>query len=153
MSIEIVHYIPEYAQAFKDLNEAWINKYFELEEEDIYTLNHPEYIIEQGGYIFVALRDLEPVGVCALRKTDNNTDEFSKMAVAESGEGLGSGRKLDEAAIAKAKQSGAKKIYLEGNTRLEASMHLYKKLGFKKTPETSSSFKRVNIVMEMEMES
>src|SRR5690554_5145607 len=55
--IDIVDYTPKYAQAFKDLNEAWINKYFELEEEDIHTLNQPEKIIEQGGYIFVALKD------------------------------------------------------------------------------------------------
>ena len=149
--IDIVDYTPKYAQAFKDLNEAWINKYFELEEEDIHTLNQPEKIIEQGGYIFIALREDIAVGVCALRKKDQDNYEFSKMAVAETAQGLGIGRKLGEAAIARARESRAKRIYLEGNTLLEPSIHLYKKLGFKETQGTSSPFNRVNIVMEMKI--
>lgn len=148
-SIEIIDYIPEYAQAFKTLNEAWINRYFELEEEDIHTLGQPEKILEQGGYILVALRDNEPVGVCALRKKSPDTYEFSKMAVAESAQGLGIGRQLGEAAIARGRAIGARRIYLEGNTLLEASIHLYKKLGFKEIKAGPSVYKRVNIVMEM----
>jgi len=147
--IDIVEYSPSYQLSFKELNEAWIQKYFELEEEDISTLNHPEKIIAQGGLIFVALKDNEAVGVCALRKMSVDTYEFSKMAVSENFQGLGIGRKLAASAIDKAKQVGAKRIYLEGNTKLEASIHLYKKLGFKEISGPPSKYKRVNIVMEM----
>jgi N-acetylglutamate synthase-like GNAT family acetyltransferase len=147
--LQIVDYLPKYALAFKTLNEAWIEKYFEIEEEDKKTLRDPGKIIENGGYVFIALLEGKAIGVCALKKSDSDTFEFSKMAVAENIQGHGIGRKLGEAAIEKAKSVGAKRIYLEGNTFLEASIHLYKKLGFKEIHWKSSSYKRVNIAMEM----
>ncbi len=147
--LQIVEYNSKYASAFKYLNEVWITKYFEIEEEDKKALSDPGKIIDDGGYIFVALLEEKEVGVCALRKAACEVFEFSKMAVAESNQGLGIGRKLVEAAIAKAKAVGAKRIYLEGNTALEASIHLYRKLGFKEIEWQSSSYKRVNIIMEM----
>lgn len=150
--IEVINYHPDYAGAFKELNEAWINKYFELEEDDINTLNFPDKILDNSGFIFIALTDGKAVGTCALRKKANGLYELSKMAVAEEAQGLGIGRKLGEVAIAKARETGAQKIYLEGNTLLESSIHLYRKLGFKEVPASSSSYKRVNIVMELEIE-
>lgn len=147
--IQIVDFTPAFRQAFQDLNEAWINKYFELEEDDIQTLIHPEKIIQNGGFIFVALKNEEAVGVCALRKMPAGSYELSKMAVTEKAQGLGIGRKLAEAAIAKAQQVQAKRIYLEGNTLLEASIRLYKKLGFKEILDQHSQYKRVNIIMEI----
>ena len=147
--IQIVPYSPSYAHAFKALNEAWIKKYFEMEDDDIQTLSNPQTIIDKGGFIFVALKDSSPVGVCALRKSTADTLGFRKMAVSENAQGLGIGGKLVDAAIAKARQVGAKRLYLEGNTRLEASVHLYKKFGFKEVIGRESHFKRVNIIMEM----
>ena len=147
--IEIVDYHPGYALAFKELNEAWINKYFELEEDDINTLNFPDKILHNGGFIFMALRNKIAVGTCALRKKPHGSYELSKMAVAERAQGLGIGKKLGEAAIAKAKDIGAQRVYLEGNTLLESSIHLYNKLGFKETKGGPSPYKRVNIVMEL----
>lgn len=147
--IQIVPYSPTHARAFKELNEAWINKYFELEDDDIQTLSNPQAIIDKGGFIFVALNDDLPVGVCALRKSGDDTLEFSKMAVSENVQGLGIGGKLVGAAIAKAREAGAKRLYLEGNTLLEASIHLYRKFGFKEVIGRESHYKRVNIIMEM----
>ncbi|HLT07204.1 MAG TPA: GNAT family N-acetyltransferase [Cyclobacteriaceae bacterium] len=151
MNIEIVNYTPAYAGAFKALNEAWINKYFELEEDDIQTLNYPEKILVNGGFIFIALKDHLAVGTCAIRRKGVDIFELSKMAVSEDAQGLGIGRMLGETAIAKAKEVGAKRVYLEGNTRLESSIHLYKKLGFTEIVGGPSPYKRVNIVMALEM--
>ena len=58
-AIQVVGYSPRFARHFKDLNEAWIKKYFELEEEDIKTLNDPAKIIDEGGFIFVAFSKLK----------------------------------------------------------------------------------------------
>lgn len=149
--IEIVDYHPCYALAFKELNEAWINKYFELEEDDIDTLNFPDKILHTGGFIFIALRNGIAVGTCALRKKAQGRYELSKMAVAEDAQGVGIGRMLGEAAVSKAKEIDAQKIYLEGNTLLQSSIHLYKKLGFKEIQGGPSPYKRVNIVMELEI--
>lgn len=147
--LRIVDYLPKYDQAFKTLNEAWIKKFFEIEEEDEKTLSNPGKIVKNGGYIFIALLDGRAVGVCALRRASSDTFEFSKMAVAENIQGHGIGRKLCETAIRKAKAVGAKRIYLEGNTLLEASIHLYKKVGFKEIEWDTASYKRVNIIMEI----
>ena len=54
-NVSVESYSEIYKSAFKQLNEAWITKFFKIEEEDIATLNHPEKIIAEGGYIFVAL--------------------------------------------------------------------------------------------------
>lgn len=149
--VEIINYLPKYAGAFRSLNEAWITKYFELEDEDIKTLDDPDKIIRDGGYIFVAImgKEKKAVGVCALRQIADKTYEFSKMAVAEEYQGYGIGEKLGQAAIEKARATGAKRVFLEGNTALEASIHLYKKLGFNEIKGQESHYKRVNIVMEM----
>lgn len=149
--IRVIDYIPAYARAFKELNEAWINQYFVLEEDDIATLNQPDKILENGGFIWVALCDQTPVGVCALRKKEPDTFELSKMAVATGFQGLGIGRKLAEAAIVRAKELDADRLYLEGNTLLESSIHLYKKLGFQKVNGRPSPYKRVNIIMELRL--
>lgn len=147
--VQIIPFSAIYAKSFKELNESWINKFFELEDEDRKALDHPEKIIDDGGSIFIALQEEEPVGVCALKKASTTDYEFSKMAVAEHAQGQGIGKKLLEAAITKAKSIGARRIFLEGNTLLEASIHLYRKTGFKEIPHRHSRYKRVNIVMEM----
>ena len=148
-SIQIIPYSPIYASTFKSLNEAWITKFFRLEPEDIHTLNHPQQIIDQGGFIFVALQETTPVGVCALKKMNEEQFEFSKLAVDEKCQGSGVGRKLIDAAIAKARIVGAKSLFLEGNTLLEASIHLYKKVGFREIEGGETHYERVNITMKM----
>jgi hypothetical protein len=42
-----------------------------------------EQILDKGGHILVAVRDGEPIGVCALLRVDDATFELAKMAVAE----------------------------------------------------------------------
>lgn len=71
---------------------------------------------------------------------------------AEEAQDLGIGNRLGEAAISNAKSLGIQSLYLEGNTSLKSSIHLYKKLGFKEVPSGPSSYKRVNIVMELELD-
>lgn len=147
--ISVIPYTSQYREAFKQLNLAWIEKYFKIEEQDILTFQDPDAIIDNGGYIFVALYQEQPVGVCALKKVDDKMFEFSKMAVDEQHQGLGIGYQLITAAIEQARQTTATHLFLEGNTSLEASIHLYRKVGFKEVTTRSSNFERVNIIMEL----
>lgn len=152
--VQIVPYEATYKSAFKSLNEEWISKYFEMEEADYKALDNPEKeILKKGGKIFVALYRDEPVGVCALKKADNANYEYEviKMAVSPKAQGKSIGLLLGKAIINAARELGAKKIYLEGNTLLKASINLYRKLGFQKIAGYPSSFKRVNIFMELEL--
>jgi len=150
--VEIVEYKPEYKEAFKSLNVEWISTYFEMEEADYKALDNPEsYILDKGGKILVALYQNEPVGVCALIKMQNSEYDFemAKMAVSPKAQGKNIGWLLGKAIVNKAKNLGAKKIYLESNTILKPAINLYYKLGFEKVFGISTPYKRCNIQMEL----
>lgn len=151
-NVEIVEYDSKYKEAFKALNVEWISNYFEMEESDYKALDNPEdYIINKGGKILVALYENEPVGVCALIKS-NVADydfEMAKMAVSPKAQGKSIGWLLGKAIANKAKELGAKKIYLESNTILKPAINLYYKLGFEKVFGLETPYKRCNIQMEL----
>lgn len=150
--VEIIDYAPEFREDFKCLNYAWIEKYFTLEDTDRQYLEHPqEKVLDLGGYIYMARYENEVVGTCALVKIDDETYELAKMAVAEIAQGRGIGQLLGEAAIAKAHELGAKKVYLESNTVLEPAIKLYQKLGFQKIVGKPSPYERCNIQMELDL--
>lgn len=152
--VKIVEYKPEYQDAFKALNVEWISTYFEMEEADYKALDNPEeYILNKGGKILVALYENEPVGVCALIKMDNPDYDFemAKMAVSPKAQGKNIGWLLGQAIAVKAKELGAKKIYLESNTILKPAINLYYKLGFEKVFGLETPYKRCNIQMELKI--
>jgi GNAT superfamily N-acetyltransferase len=150
--VQIVDYTPEYRSAFADLNKEWISKYFKMEETDYKALDHADtYIINNGGYILVAIYNNEPVGVCALIKmSDPDYDfELSKMAVSPKAQGKKIGWMIGEAIKDKARKLGAKKLYLESNTILVPAINLYRKLGFIEVFDRPTAYERCNIQMEL----
>ena len=147
--IKLVPYSGKYRNAFKELNAEWINKYFKMEKADLKYLDHPENnILKKGGYILMALHQNKPVGTCALVKMDKSTFELAKMAVSPECRGKGVGSLLCRHAMDKAKELGAKKLYLESNTILKPAIELYYKMGFKKVSGQPSPYERCNIQME-----
>lgn len=152
--VQIVPFEPAYRAAFKALNEEWIKKYFTMEEADYKALDNAEsYILNNGGQILVALYKGKPVGVCALIKMhDPEYDyELAKMAVSPQAQGKSIGWLLGKAVIEKAKELGAKKIYLESNTILKPAIHLYHKLGFQKVAGRTTPYERCNIQMGLSL--
>ena len=150
--IEIIDYSDRFQKDFQNLNYEWIEKYFELEESDERSLNKPkENILQPGGHIFLARHDNEIIGTCALIKVNDNTYELAKMAVAGSKRGRGIGWLLGQTAIAKARELGAKTVFLESNTILKPAINLYQKLGFRKIVGQPSPYKRCNIQMELKL--
>lgn len=150
--VKIVEYKAEYQEPFRALNVEWISTYFEMEEADYKALDNPEdYILKKGGKILVALYENEPVGVCALIKMNNAEYDFemAKMAVSPKAQGKSIGWLLGKAITEKAKELGAKKIYLESNTILKPAINLYYKLGFEKVFGLETPYKRCNIQMEL----
>lgn len=150
--VKIVPYQAEYQQAFAALNKEWISTYFKMEDADYKALDNPkEYILDNGGYILVALYNEEPVGVCGLIKmNDPNYDfELAKMAVSPKAQGKNIGWLLGQAILEKAKQLGASAIYLESNTILKPAINLYYKLGFQKISGHPSPYERCNIQMAL----
>jgi DNA-binding MarR family transcriptional regulator/GNAT superfamily N-acetyltransferase len=150
--VQIVDFKPAYQQAFRELNEQWISKYFKMEAADHKALDDPQKsIIAKGGHILVALYNNEPVGVCALMKMDDPVYEYelAKMAVSPAAQGKSIGWLLGKAAIDKARSLGAKKLYLESNTILQPAINLYHKLGFQKVIGHATPYERCNIQMEL----
>lgn len=147
--VEIVEFTAEHSSAFRNLNEEWISKYFKMEESDFKALDHPqEYILDKGGYIAIATIDGVAVGTCALIKIDNGF-ELAKMSVSPNAQGRGIGKLLGNHVIAKAKELGATRMYIESNRILTPAITLYERLGFKEVQGFVSPYERCNIQMEL----
>ena len=53
-NLEIVPFQKKYKADFERLNREWIEEYFQMEEEDFYTLQNPEsHVIVKHGEIFL----------------------------------------------------------------------------------------------------
>jgi len=132
----------------KILNVAWLQKYFYVEENDELTLSNPQkYIINKGGFVFFAKLNDEIVGTVSLLKINDHAFELAKMAVDESVQGLGIGKKLIEHCFIFCQSNHIQQLVLYSNTKLESAIHLYKKYGFVEVPLDCNSYKRCNIKM------
>lgn len=150
--ISIVDYEPKYQEAFKVLNVEWISKYFKMEPADFKALDNPQsYIIDKGGFIFVALKKDVPVGVCAMIKSnyEKYAYELAKMAVSPAVQGEGLGYLLGMKVKEKALEMDSKAIFLESNRKLTPALNLYAKLGFKEIVGHKSPYERSDIAMEL----
>jgi GNAT superfamily N-acetyltransferase len=140
------------ADAFRDLNVEWIERYFKLEQSDREVLWHPQdAIVDKGGRILMAVRDGVPVGCCALIAKGDRVYEVSKMAVTPAERRAGIGRKLMTAAIELAGSIGASRLYLETNRILTGAIALYESMGFEHLPPErapQSYYERANVYME-----
>jgi GNAT superfamily N-acetyltransferase len=155
--IDVRSNIMAFANYFKKINEEWINTYFWMEESDIEILNNPQKnILDKGGNVFIALQNNKPVGTCALLVRDGITCELTKMAVDPAMHGQGIGYLLGQAFIQKARERGFKRIVLEGNDKMIASLALYHKLGFNEITyefhvHDHTYHKRCNVFMELHL--
>jgi GNAT superfamily N-acetyltransferase len=149
-SIELRPFQAGDATAFRELNEAWIRLHFGLEEHDNEMLGDPEgYVLAKGGHIFFAVFHGKPVGCCALLPMSPGVYEVAKMAVDESCQGRGIGRRLLAYTIEQGRALGAGSLYLETNSKLANAIHLYESLGFKHLPPRQSPYVRANVFMEL----
>ncbi|MCM4153063.1 N-acetyltransferase [Arenibacter sp. N53] len=151
MDLKIVSFKSSYAKRFKELNVAWLEKYFYVEPKDTILLENCEAnIINKGGYIFFAQYKEDLVGCFALLKMGANEYELGKMAVDPNYQGLKIGQALLNFAIDLAKQKRWKKLVLYSNTKLENALYIYKKYGFMEVEiEKNLPYARSDIKMEL----
>lgn len=145
-------FAPGDAHAFRDLNMEWLTAFFHVEAKDEATLSDPEgMILAPGGQILVADVGGRTVGCVVLAPMENDAYEVAKMAVAPECQGHGVGRRLMEAAIAWAREQGARRLYLESNARLAPALRLYESAGFRHLPpeaRLASPYARADVFME-----
>ena len=139
--------------AFRRLNEDWITRYFAIEPKEAEILADPQgTILDRGGKIFLALRDSEIIGCCALLRLAPGAFEVAKMTVAESCRGSGIGRRLLEKVVSEARRLGAHRLYLDTNSKLTNAIHLYESVGFRHLPPeriVPSAYVRADVYMEL----
>ena len=154
--VKIREFVPGDEMAFRTLNEEWIIRYFTLEPKDEYALADPRgTILDRGGRIFLAEQAGAAVGCCALLAMGPGEFEVAKMAVTESCQGAGVGRRLLEKVLAESRASGAKRLYLETNRNLAPAIRLYESVGFRHLPPervVPSPYLRSNVSMELLLE-
>jgi ribosomal protein S18 acetylase RimI-like enzyme len=147
-AISIVDYRPEHQPYFEKFNREWIEELFEMEPLDEWVLTNPgKAILEPGGAILMAEYEGVPAGTVALRKFDDKTFEFTKMAVDKKYRRKGIAEAISYSSFKKAKELGAVKVLLYSNTRNEGAIKLYEKIGFQHLPVENDVYKRANVKM------
>lgn len=151
--MEIVDFHEGFAPAFKALNVAWISHYFALEPKDLEVLDDPVgKVTGPGGHILMAVEDAEAIGCVALMVMQDGGFEVAKMAVIEAHKGRGVGRELMAACIERARQVGARRLYLETNSGLAPALGLYRRFGFQQVePTEPSPYARADVMMELRL--
>ena len=151
--IRIVDYRPEHQPYFEAFNRVWIEELFEMEPVDEWVLTNPEEaILKGGGAILMAEYNGVPAGTVGLRKVDEETWEFTKMAVDKNFRRLGIAETISYASIKKAKALGARKVILYSNTKNEGAIKLYEKIGFRHVDVEQGIYKRANVKMVIDIE-
>jgi ribosomal protein S18 acetylase RimI-like enzyme len=128
----IVDYTDAHAAAFYDINAQWIQAMYVLEPHDIHVLSHPrETIIDPGGVILlVASATHGIIGAGALMKARDGVFELTKMGVLDTVRGQKAGEFLLRAIVARAEAMAIDTLFLLTNTKSQAAIHLYEKVGF-----------------------
>ena len=89
-------------------------------------------------------------GTVAMIPAGDGVLNLTKMAVAPEFQGMGIGDKLMQRCIQYAHETGARKIFLESNTKLGPALSLYRKHGFVEVPgDPNSLYAWADIRMEL----
>jgi len=148
--IKIIDYKPEHQPYFEKFNRQWIEELFEMEAVDEWVLTNPEKaILEPGGAILMAEYEGQIAGTVGLRKVDEQTYEFTKMAVDPAFRRKGIAEAISYASFQKAKELGATRVILYSNTLNAGAIKLYEKIGFRHLPVENDVYKRANVKMEI----
>ena len=151
--IKIVDYKPEHQPYFEKFNRAWIEEMFEMEPVDEWVLTNPDKaIIEPGGAILMAEFDEIMAGTVGLRKVNDSSYEFTKMAVDNNFRRKGIAEAVSYASFKKAKALGAKTVILYSNRKNAGAIKLYEKIGFRHAEVEQGVYKRANVKMVIDIE-
>ncbi len=153
MSIQIVHYNNAHQPYFEKFNREWIEELFEMEPVDEWVLTNPDQaILQAGGAILMAEYDGITAGTVGLRKVNDETWEFTKMAVDKNFQRRGIAEALSYASFKTAAQLGARQVILYSNKKNAGAIRLYEKIGFNHVEVEAGVYKRANVKMVIDIE-
>jgi ribosomal protein S18 acetylase RimI-like enzyme len=129
--LSLVEYTPALAPHFRDINAAWIEDMYVMEDHDRELLDDPDtHIVAPGGVILFAALDGRIVGTGALMPAGGNALELTKMGVLAEARGHGAGDVLMRALVERARAMAPACFYLLTNRKSAAAIHLYERHGF-----------------------
>ncbi|KAJ2956861.1 hypothetical protein NQZ79_g7372 [Umbelopsis isabellina] len=145
--------IPSHAKAFRDLNWAWVERLFKIEESDIKQLEKPvESIIKPGGEIFFCQSGKELVGTVAMVH-EHGDYELAKMSVADAYQGRGLSHVLMHSTTMWAKKHKIPGVTILSSQSLVNAIALYKKHGYETVRLGSHpNYARCDIIMRLNLE-
>ena len=151
-AVTIVDYKPSYAGKFYELAAPWLSEVLngELEDEDQFTLSHPEdAYLKTGGFLFFAKYQKQIAGCVVLKRLDDDTFEFAKLFIDPNFRKLGIATKLIERCITRCTENEATELWLQTTMSMPHAHQLYYKLGFKdaKAPGQMDVLQRTEKVM------
>jgi putative acetyltransferase len=151
--IKIVHFQKKHADDFRSLNLVWLDEHDLTEAPDLEMLNDPQgKIIDEGGFIFIALSGEKVIGTAALIKSKNNLMELAKMSIQKDYQGKGISKLLMDRCIDTARRQGTSGLYLYSSTKLKAALSLYEKYGFKHVPLINSKYLTADVYLQLSLE-
>jgi GNAT superfamily N-acetyltransferase len=153
VNVHIETFRPEHEQAFATLNRAWLVQHGLLEPPDEDQLANPQgTILAPGGQIFVAVRDEDVLGTCAVIPHGAGVVELAKLTVAPAAQGQGLGRRLVEACLAFAREHDIRRVVLVSSSRLPAALRLYEAMGFRHRPLPADvAYATADVYMELDL--
>ena len=131
--VKVIDYKPSLKKYFYELAGPWLLGVLngELEEDDKFTLHHPEKAyLENGGFLFYAKLKSEIVGCVALKRLDEDSFEFAKLFINPNFRKLGIATKLIGRCISRCMENDAKELWLQTTMSMPQAHKLYYKLGF-----------------------
>ncbi len=152
--VTIVDYKPSLKKAFAILTRPWLSTVVDgkLEEEDLFTLRYPDKAyIKNGGFVFFAILNEQPVGCVALKRLSDDSYEFCKLFVDPAIRKAGLATQLIERCITRCKENYASVLWLQTTGEAVDAHRLYYKLGFEddRRPKEMDILHRTTKVMRL----
>ncbi len=150
-TVEIIHYEDRYHDILKKLTLEWLEGFI-LDKEDVAFMDDPKsYVLDGGGFIFLAKYNGEIVGTVSLLKVTEQQYELEKLCVTPQYKGLKLGKKLVEYAMGKCKEVGASQVVLYTTKRLAVAYQLYLNLGFYEIEQAHRKFLEAEVMMCLDL--
>lgn len=147
--MKIVEYQPKYKEDFIQLNTAWIEKYFTMEQDDYDVLNNVDKLLNNGAMIYFAIENNTVLATCMVTPISDTEWELCKLAANTNFQGKGAGSAVFKACMDYAVNNGAKRLVIISNSILKSALHIYEKFGFKEIPvDKTHNYKRADIQFE-----
>ena len=70
--MEVIQYQEKYKQDFIDLNTAWVERFFVMEQEDRDILSHVDDFLKEDGMIFFAVENEKVLATCMVYPFGSN---------------------------------------------------------------------------------